>query len=103
MAALTLAALACTAVLPTLTLTAVPTPTDIPGAAETQAALPRITPQEAKAAFDSGQAIIVDVRSTDSFVAQHIQGALSFPLTRIEQNPGRVPFDKTKWIITYCT
>ncbi|MCL4824244.1 MAG: rhodanese-like domain-containing protein, partial [Anaerolineales bacterium] len=56
-----------------------------------------------KAAFEAGAAVIVDVRSVDSFVAKHIAGALSIPLTRIEQNPKSVSLDKDQWIITYCT
>ena len=70
---------------------------------QTEADVPRVTAEEAKAAFDSGAAIIVDVRSTQSFVAGHIAGALSIPLTRIEDAPKSVTLDKTKWIITYCT
>jgi rhodanese-related sulfurtransferase len=45
----------------------------------------------------------VDVRSAQSYAAQHIQGALSIPLDAIEQDPTSVPIDKDKWIITYCT
>lgn len=70
---------------------------------QTEADVPRVTVEEAKAAFDSGVAIIVDVRSTQSFVAGHIAGALSIPLTRIEDAPKSVTLDKTKWFITYCT
>jgi 3-mercaptopyruvate sulfurtransferase SseA len=70
---------------------------------QTEADVPRVTVEDAKSAFDSGQAIIVDVRSTQSFVAGHIAGALSIPLTRIEDAPKSVTLDKTKWIITYCT
>ena len=54
-------------------------------------------------ALNSGQAIIVDVRSTESFVASHIAGALSIPLNRIEDTPKSVTLDKNQWIITYCT
>ncbi len=45
----------------------------------------------------------MDVRSTESFVAGHIAGALSIPLARIESNPASVTLDKSQWIITYCT
>jgi len=70
---------------------------------QTEADVPRVTVEMAKVAFDSGQAVIVDVRSTESFVASHIAGALSIPLTRIEDNPASVTLDKSQWIITYCT
>ena len=75
-------------------------PGDLP---QTEADVPRVTVEEAKAAFDSGQAIIVDVRSTESFVLSHITDALSIPLTRIEDSPKSVTLDKNRWIITYCT
>lgn len=70
---------------------------------QTEADVPRVTAEEAKSAFDSGAAVIVDVRSTESFVASHIAGALSIPLTRIEDTPSSVTLDKNQWIITYCT
>ena len=94
---------ACNLVLPSTKPTAASTSQPIPGADQTQVALPRITPQDAKAALESGQAIIVDVRGTEAFLAGHIPGAVSIPLTQIEGNPNRVHFDKTQWIITYCT
>ncbi len=37
---------------------------------------------QAKAAFDSGAAIIVDVRSPQAYEASHIKGAISIPLVR---------------------
>jgi 3-mercaptopyruvate sulfurtransferase SseA len=70
---------------------------------QTEAEVPRVTVQEAKAAVDSGAAIIVDVRSIEAFAAQHIKGALSMPLTGIEADPAHVALDKNQWIITYCT
>lgn len=79
-------------------------PTSQPGnLPQTEADVPRVTAQEAKAAFDSGEAVIVDVRSVEAFAAQHIKGALSFPLTSIEADPTGVTLDKDQWIITYCT
>ena len=68
-----------------------------------EAAVPRVAVQDAKAAFDSGQAVIVDVRSPDAYAASHIAGAISVTLGEIEINPGAVPLDKNQWIITYCT
>ena len=73
------------------------------GLPQTEAQVPRVTVEEAKAALDNGTAVIVDVRILESFVAQHIQGALSIPLTGIEADPAGVKLDKDKWIITYCT
>jgi len=100
--ALTLALQACTYPFPQPTSTA-STPTPVAGEAETQAALPRVTVEEAKAALDSGQAVIIDVRSVESFAASHIKGAVSIPLNEIEGAPNRVTYAKSQWIITYCT
>ena len=60
-------------------------------------------PGDVRDALDSGAAIIVDVRSAESFVAGHIVGAISIPLTQIEADPASVKLDKSQWIITYCT
>jgi 3-mercaptopyruvate sulfurtransferase SseA len=81
---------------------ATPTPT-VAGLPQTQDDVPRVSPPDALAALESGEAVIVDVRSAQSYAAQHIQGALSIPLDAIEQDPTSVPIDKDKWIITYCT
>jgi 3-mercaptopyruvate sulfurtransferase SseA len=70
---------------------------------QTEADVPRVTVEQALTALNSGAAIIVDVRSTESFLAGHIAGALSIPLARIESTPTNLPLDKNQWIITYCT
>jgi len=55
----------------------------------------------AKAAYDNGEALFVDVRSSGEFAASHITGAISIPLGEIESNPPAV--DKGALIYTYCT
>jgi len=98
--ALVLATLGCAATLPQTG----PTPTPVRGTLpETDADVPRVTAEEAKAAFDNGAAIIVDVRDTDAYAASHIAGALSVPLSQIEADPGGLDLDKEQWIISYCT
>lgn len=69
----------------------------------TEADVPRITVEDAKAAVDGGEAVIVDVRSAESFAAGHIAGAISIPLTEFETNISNIAFKKDQWIITYCT
>jgi 3-mercaptopyruvate sulfurtransferase SseA len=69
----------------------------------TEAEVPRVTVQEAKAALDSGTAIIVDVRDSDSYETSHIVGAINIPLDEFETNPEGLNLDKDQWIITYCT
>ena len=70
---------------------------------QTEDAVPRVTVEEAKSAVDNGKAIIVDVRSAESFAAGHAAGAISIPLTEFENNIDSLPLDKDQWIITYCT
>jgi 3-mercaptopyruvate sulfurtransferase SseA len=70
---------------------------------QTEADVPRVNVRDAKTAFDSGHAVIVDVRSTGAFQKGHITGALFIPLGEIESNPTGVKLDKNQWIITYCT
>ena len=70
---------------------------------QTEADVPRVAVEAAKAAFDNGQAIILDVRPADAFANGHIAGAISIPLGLIESNPSGLGLDKNKWIITYCT
>jgi 3-mercaptopyruvate sulfurtransferase SseA len=73
---------------------------DIP---QSEAGVPRVTIKDAKAAFDSGDAIFVDVRSAEAYAGSHITGAISIPLGEFESNIANVTLDKNKWIITYCT
>ena len=118
--ALLLISLACNALLPqaepTLAPTLIPTqiliPTEVtepvstqPPAnlPETDAEVPRVPVEQAKAAFDSGQAVIVDVRGADAYARSHIKGALEVSLSVIQTDPANLPLDKNQWIITYCT
>ena len=104
---LVLAALACNASLPQAEPTAVPTQPQAQNPAgsipQTEAGVPRISVEDAKAAFDSGQATIVDVRSADSYSVGHATGAISIPLDNFENNIGSLSLEKDQWIITYCT
>lgn len=68
-----------------------------------EAAVPRVPVEEAKAALDTGEAIVVDVRDAESYQAKHIKGAISIPLADIESDPTGLKLDKDQWIITYCT
>lgn len=69
----------------------------------TEAQVPRITVSDAKAAVDSGAAILVDVRSADSYASGHAAGAISIPLGNFETNIDKLSLEKDQWIITYCT
>lgn len=69
----------------------------------TDADVPRISVSEAKAALDAGSAILVDVRSVESYAAGHVAGAMSIPLSLIETSVNDLSLEKDQWIITYCT
>lgn len=85
---------------PTLLPTAQPTATlFVPPASED--AVPRISLEEAKAAFDDGTAIFIDVRGTENYNLVHIPGALN--LSMDEYETGLAGVDRDALIITYCT
>ena len=69
----------------------------------TEAQVPRISVSDAKAAVESSDAILVDVRSADSYAAGHAAGAISIPLGNFEVNIDKLTLEKSQWIITYCT
>ena len=100
---------ACNAVVPTAepTQTAVviiePTTPPTQATVLTEASVPRVEVEKAKAAFDSGEAIIVDVRSKPAFDASHVAGAINIQLGEFETNINGLTLDKNQWIITYCT
>jgi rhodanese-related sulfurtransferase len=61
----------------------------------------RITPQDALAAVEKGQAIIVDVRGEDSYKHGHVKGSRLIPVNDVGSRIGELPRDKM--IITYCS
>jgi len=85
---------------PIVILTTTPAPNRLPA---TEADVPRVTVENAKAALDSGKAIIVDVRSQEAYDMSHIAGARYISLADMETNPEKLGLDKDQWIITYCT
>ena len=108
-----LAVLACNAILPQsesnapistqapiFTLSPLPTKSGQP---QTENEVPRVSVEDAKLALDSGEAVIVDVRSSEAYAEVHIAGAVLIPLGEFEGNIANVPLDKDQWIITYCT
>ena len=102
--------LACNALLPLPTEESAPTQVIEPVSTQpegnipqSEAAVPRVTVEEAKAAFDSGAAVIVDVRSQSAYDASHIADSLFIPLGEFETNIANIDLDKEQWIITYCT
>ena len=111
---LILANSACNQSLSQVEPTAYPTPIQLPTAVLTigssqgnipltEAQVSRITAEDAKAAFDSGEAVIVDVRSAEAYASGHAEGAINILLGVFESDIAKVPLEKDQWIITYCT
>jgi hypothetical protein len=63
--------------------------------------VPRISAEDLKEKYNTGNVLIVDVRDQASYDANHIKGALHIPLASIEANLDLLP--KEKEIVTYCT
>ncbi len=77
-----------------------PAPVAAP-AAPPQEEARRITGIEARQALAKGAAVLVDVRSKESYNASHAEGAISIPFSDIGSRAGELPKDKL--VITYCT
>lgn|GEM_PF-2624802 len=67
----------------------------------TAATLPRISPQEAYAALQSGEAVLYDVRIADAYEAGHAEGAISLPESEAMSRLPELPDDQL--VIFYCT
>jgi hypothetical protein len=63
--------------------------------------VPRISLQETQRKLESGEAILVDVRSKELYDSSHAQGALSIPETEIDSRLAEIPRDVD--VILYCT
>jgi 3-mercaptopyruvate sulfurtransferase SseA len=61
----------------------------------------RVSIQDAKAAYDIGNAVFLDVRGVQYYDQAHIKGALSIPEDELPQRLDEL--QKSDWIITYCT
>lgn len=61
----------------------------------------RVSLADAKAAYDLGTAVFVDVRGELYYSEQHIPGALSITEEELPQNLSKL--DPQAWIILYCT
>ena len=70
-------------------------------AAAVPAEVERVSLEDAKGAFDSQQAVFLDVRDPDTYNEGHIPGSVNIPLAQLESRLGEL--DPNRWIITYCT
>lgn len=63
--------------------------------------VPRISVVDARARHEAGTALFVDVRSEEAFATSHIAGAISLPLSQLEERYQELPRERE--IITICT
>ena len=61
----------------------------------------RVSLQDAKEAFDAGEAVFLDVRDSTSYSLSHIPGALLIPISDLTTRMGEL--DPKSWVIPYCT
>jgi 3-mercaptopyruvate sulfurtransferase SseA len=59
----------------------------------------RVSLEDAKAAFDGGTAVFLDVRASSSYEASHIPGAVSIPSNELSTRMREL--DRGSWIIPY--
>jgi 3-mercaptopyruvate sulfurtransferase SseA len=62
---------------------------------------PRISLEDAKKAYDSGEAVFVDTRAESGYKIEHIKGAINIPADEFQTRYTEVP--KNKKIIAYCS
>lgn len=75
--------------------------------ADSQSAAPaadeaaRISLDDAKKAFDAGDALFVDTRAESAYQTEHIKGAINIPAEAFKERYKEVPTNKK--IIAYCS
>ncbi len=65
------------------------------------ATAPRISLNDFKQLKKTGKVVVLDVRSSDSYKAAHIPGAISIPLSDLQQRWKELPPNRP--IVTYCS
>jgi rhodanese-related sulfurtransferase len=58
------------------------------------------SPEEVKAAMDQGDILLVDVRTPQEYLLEHIEGAMLFPMADFQA--GRLPKQSDKQIVLHC-
>ena len=72
------------------------------GAPDKPAEYQKITASEAKTMMDSGDVIILDVRTEPEFAEGHIPGSIMIPDTEIHEKAPELLPDKKRTILVYC-
>ena len=63
--------------------------------------VPRVSLADARAAYETGSAVFIDVRGAPFYSQSHIAGAISIPEEELSAQLNEL--EKNQWIITYCT
>jgi 3-mercaptopyruvate sulfurtransferase SseA len=63
--------------------------------------IPRVNLEDAKKAYDNGDAVFLDVRGDDAYTISHIPGAISISESDLVNRLNEL--SPSDWIITYCT
>ena len=58
------------------------------------------TPERVKAALDAGEILLIDVRTPQEYLFEHIEGALLFPMADFA--PERLPRGSDRRIVLHC-
>ncbi|MBT9384139.1 rhodanese-like domain-containing protein [Pseudooceanicola sp. CBS1P-1] len=58
------------------------------------------TPQEVRAALQAGQIVLIDVRTPQEYMFEHIEGALLMPMSFF--TPATLPGQESKRIVLHC-
>ncbi|OWU86359.1 sulfurtransferase [Oceanicola sp. 22II-s10i] len=58
------------------------------------------TPEETRKARDAGEIVLIDVRTPQEFMFEHIEGALLFPMAFFD--PAALPGQGEKRIVLHC-
>ncbi len=75
-----------------------PSPTAAPHAEDNAQ---RISLKDAKAAYDSGNALFIDTRPDTAYKGEHIKGAINIPAGETDKHIAELP--KNKQLIFYCS
>ena len=78
----------------------------VPDLEAMDAAVRRISVQDAKREADAGRAVLVDSRSSEQFAVRRIAGAVSAPLADVQRNPvlpSITGLPKEALLVFYCT
>jgi rhodanese-related sulfurtransferase len=58
------------------------------------------TPEEVKAAQDRGEIVLIDVRTPQEYMMEHIEGALLMPMSFFD--PDALPTEEGKRLVFHC-